>query len=89
MSYETNEPNSLKDPRYDRMRQPQGRSLTPWIIGGIVALALVIGGIMILPHRTDSTAVNGRPTTIDSATVGSGSASSSTPALGQRPATDH
>lgn len=89
MMNNSNDLNRLKDSRYDQMRQPEKRSFTGWIIGGLVALAVVIGVVLILPHRTDDTAVNGRPTTTDATTVGAGSGLPNTPALGQRPATDH
>lgn len=42
-----------------------------YIVGGLVALAVVLGVIFMLPHRTDNEAVNGRPAT----TTGAGSTS--------------
>ena len=89
MTYNANDPDSLKDPRYDRMRQPEKRSFTGWIIGGFVALAVILGITMLLPRSTDIAAVKGRPVSTDATTVGASAASPNTPALGQRPATDH
>jgi hypothetical protein len=34
-----------------------------YIIGGLVALAVILGVIILLPHSTDTEAVNGRPAT--------------------------
>jgi hypothetical protein len=60
------------------------RSNTGTIIGGVVVLAVILGVIFLLPHRTDTEAVNGRPTS-GATTSGSG-AMSPNPAATQRPA---
>ena len=54
-------------------------SNTGYIIGGVAVLAIILGVIFMLPHRTDNEAVNGRPAT----TTGAGSTS---PAAPTRPA---
>jgi hypothetical protein len=42
-----------------------------YIIGGLVALAVILGVIIMLPHSTGNEAVNGRPAT----TTGAGTTS--------------
>jgi hypothetical protein len=59
-------------------------SNTRYIVGGLAALAIILGVIFMLPHRTDSEAVNGRPTSA-ATTTGSG-AMSPNPAATERPA---
>jgi hypothetical protein len=59
------------------------RSNTRYIVGGVAALAIILGVIFMLPHRTDNAAVNGQPTSA-STTTGSGATS---PAATPRPAT--
>lgn len=55
-------------------------SSSSYIVTGIIALAVVLGVIFMLPHRTDNEVVNGRPT---ATTTGAGSTS---PAMPARPA---
>jgi hypothetical protein len=55
------------------------RSNTRYVVGGLAALAIILGVIFMLPHRTDNEAVNGRPTSA-ATTTGSG-ATSPNPAM--------
>ncbi len=55
------------------------KSNAGYIVGGLAMLAIVLGVIFMLPHRTDSEAVNGGPAT----TTGAGATS---PAMPTRPA---
>ncbi|HEY4142051.1 MAG TPA: hypothetical protein VGM57_11595 [Pseudolabrys sp.] len=34
-----------------------------YIIGGVIVLAIILGALVMLPHRTDNEAVNGQPAT--------------------------
>jgi hypothetical protein len=49
------------------------KSNASYIIGGIAVLAIIFGVLFLLPHRTDTEAINGRPAT----TTGAGSTSPS------------
>jgi hypothetical protein len=80
MTYESNR----NQPEY----RDNETSYTSWIIGGVIAVALIIGGIMMFGRDagTNNTASNtSRPAATSPATTGSGSAT--TPAPATAPAT--
>jgi hypothetical protein len=53
---------------------PRVGSNTMTIAGGVAVLAIILGVIFLLPHRTDNAAINGQPTSA-ATTTGSGATS--------------
>lgn len=93
MTIHSNDPRSVNDPTYggevDVRDEPASRSVGGWIVGGLVVLAVVLGGLFMLPHDNDKAATNGRSDTSAASTTGSGTNAPDTPATAPRPAAMH
>lgn len=92
MTYNANDPNN----RNPRARADDDRSYAGWIIGGLVAVAIIVGFMFVLPMTNSNTASNSnnrstvtnpvRPATPPASTTGSGTTSPA-PASPAAPAT--
>lgn len=91
MTYNANDPNN----RNPRVRAVDDRSYAGWIIGGLVAVAVILGFMFVLPVTNTNTASNNngtntsnpvRPATPPASTTGSGA--TSPPAAPAAPATN-
>lgn len=90
MTIHSNDPRNVNDPTYggelNARPLPESRSFGGWIVGGLVALAVLLGVMFILPHDNDKAATNARPDTSTASTTGSGTTSPEKPATAPRPA---
>lgn len=107
MTYNANDPNKLNDPNYARISDPayanrnpnvrgnDDRSYAGWIIGGLVAVAVILGFMFVLPMTNTNTANNSsngtamtpvRPAVPPASTTGSGAMSSAPAAPTPTPA---
>lgn len=97
MTYNENDPNKLDNPNYARISDPayanrnpnvradDDRSYAGWIIGGLVAAAVILGFMFVLPMTNTNTANNNnngttasspvRPAVPPASTTGSGAMS--------------
>ena len=98
MTYNPNDPNNLNDRNYtagSRRAAANDSSYMGWIIGGLVALAVILGIVFLLPMNNSNTASNNtnettasspaRPAVPPASTTGSG-ATSPKPAAPTAPA---
>ena len=88
------EPRNVNDPTYggevNVNNQRQSRSVGRWIVGGLVAMAVLLGIILMLPHDNDKAATEARPdTSTSSSTTGSGTNAPDKPVTAPRPAAMH
>lgn len=93
MTIHSNEPRNVNDPTHggevNVSSQPESRSVGGWIVGGLVAIAVMLGIIFMLPHDNDKAATEGRPDTSTASTPGSGTNAPDKPATAPRPAAMH
>lgn len=70
MTYNPNDPNNVNDPNYrasNRRAPANDSSYTGWIIGGAVALAVILGFVFLLPAtNSNMTSNNNNGTTVSS-----------------------
>jgi hypothetical protein len=71
MAYDENGRLRSEDELRANNQRVQIKSNYSYIIGGLIALAVILGVLVMLPHRTDNEAINGRPGT----TTGAGTTS--------------
>ena len=86
-------PRDVNDPTFGGQlkdsRPSQSRSYGAWMLGGLVALAVVLGVLFMLPHDNDRAAMDGRSDSSPTSTSGSGANEAAKPATAPRPAAMH
>jgi hypothetical protein len=60
-----------------------------WMVGGLLALAVIIGIFFLIPHSNDDAAINARPQAQVESTKGSAVSASKQPVTAQKPEAMH